>query len=265
MNGKVGARTMREGDPDAPTAVLVHGIEDSWMSWQALAGALDPSWRAVALDMPWRTGNDYRWRTRSAGQWLADALALLDRTPDVLVAHSFGAGAVLQMCSTGAGDVAATIVLICPIYRTAAQAVTWQMFERSRVTYSRHIRDGVRARIGARAARMESGVLDGMMDLALERAGPSGFFTVFDQYLISPSLPLADIEQPVLVIVGDEDQTLTPDAALALAAAMPDGTVRAHENYDHFCHIRQAAGVATQVADFHRVAQATVRTARPRP
>ncbi|WP_433042412.1 alpha/beta fold hydrolase [Dactylosporangium sp. CS-033363] len=257
MSG-VRAHVLRDG---SPLVVLAHGLEDSWQSWHAFARGLDPDWGVVALDLPWRTGNDYRWRTRPAGQWLADGLAQVGRVPDMLVAHSFGGSAALQLCAGTAGDIAGTVTVICPIYRTAQQPVTWKAFELSRLTYTHHMRDGVRARLGPRAREMEAGVLDTMMDLALERAGPSGFFTVFDQYLTSPQLPLGDVTEPVLVIAGDEDPTLTHEAALALAAAIPHGAVRAHEDYDHFCHIRHAAAVAAQVADFH----ASLRTVRQRP
>jgi pimeloyl-ACP methyl ester carboxylesterase len=257
----VRAHTLAPGVPGAPLVVLAHGLEAPWASWRPLAAELDPDWRLVALDLPWRAGNDYRWRTRAPGRWLGDALDLVDATPDLLVAHSFGANATLELLCADDPRAGRAVTLVCPLYRLPRLPVTWRMFDRSRSTFIQHIREGLLARMGARAESTEPDVLETMIDLALERVGPAGFLTVFQQFVASAELSLGHVELPTLVLAGGIDPTLSREAAVALAGAMPGATVRVNDDYDHFCHIRQARGVAAQVTDLVDAAWATTRTA----
>lgn len=256
----VRAHLINPGRPGGTQLVLAHGLEDSWTSWQPMAGELDPDWRLVALDLPWRPGNDYRWLTRSAGDWLGDALDLLDARPDVLVAHSFGANATLNLlCALDPrpGPVAA---LVCPMYRQPKYPVTWRMFDRARTTFVEHIREGLRARLGDRLAVVEPAVLETMMDMALDRVGPSGFLTVFQQFIASSDLTLEEIVVPTLLVAGGADPTLSRNGANALASRIPGAEARINDDYDHFCHIRHASGVAAQVAEFVRASRTSTRT-----
>lgn len=256
-------RELAAGEPGAPTVVFAHGLEDSWASWRGLAAALDPRWRSVALDLPWRAGNDYGWRGRRPAEWLGDALDALGRPPDLLVAHSFGANAALDLLCARDPRAGTATALLCPFYRRPAQSVTWSVFDRSRASYAANIGAGVRARLGRRAAGLDGDVLATMVDLAVERTGPSGFLAVFEQFVGSGSLPLHRIDRPTLVVVGGADPVLSRRAAAELTAAIPG--VRAHiePSYDHYCHIRRAPGLAERIAAF--VAERAPSTAAPSP
>ncbi|MEH1123226.1 alpha/beta fold hydrolase [Micromonospora sp. CPCC 206061] len=243
-------RVLGAGVPGGPLAVLVHGLEDSWQSWRAVAARLDPAWRVVALDLPWRAGNDYRWRRgRPARAWLAAALDLVGARPDLVVAHSFGANATLELVAGGAAPRRGA-VLLCPLYRPPELPVTWRVFERSRSGFVRHVRDGVRARLGRRAEVMDAELLEVVTAKAVDRIGPGGFLTVFEHFVASGGLTLSTVEVPVLVLAGAADHTLPRAAAAALARDMPAATVRVHEGYDHFCHVRRAGQVAADVSSF---------------
>jgi pimeloyl-ACP methyl ester carboxylesterase len=250
--------TLAPGTPDGPLVVLAHGLEDRWMSWAPMAAALDPSWRMVALDLPWRSGNDYRWHNRSSAQWLDEALDRLDERPDVLIAHSYGANAALSLLSQPDPRPIPALLLVCPLYRQPHHPVTWRMFERARTAFAEHIAEGVRARLGRRIATLEADVLQSMIELAQDRVGPAGFVTVFQQFVTSADLPLHAVEIPTLVLAGGADATLSPRAATALASAITGARLHIDEGFDHFCHIRQATGVAAHVADF--VASTALKT-----
>lgn len=252
--------TLASGVPGGPLVVLAHGLEDAWTSWLPLAAELDPDWRLVALDLPWRPGNDYRWRGRPPGQWLADGLDLLDAVPDVLVAHSFGANAALELLCRLDPRPGRAVALVCPLYRPPSQPVTWRMFDRSRTAFVQHIRDGVLAKMGDRACSLEPALLETIMGLALDRVGPTGFLTVFDQFAASGDLPLGNIEVPALVLAGGADPTLSHAAATALVGRIPGAYLRFHHEYNHFCHLRHARGVAAQITDLLAVDRAPPRT-----
>ncbi|MEW2428687.1 alpha/beta fold hydrolase [Micromonospora sp. NPDC047644] len=252
---------LNEGEPGAPLVAFAHGLEDTWQSWRPIAGWLGPRRRLVALDLPWRAGNDYRWRHRSPADWLRSGLAALPRTPDVLVAHSFGGNAALQLLCADEPLAGRAVALICPLYRPPGGPVTWALFDRSRETFVQHIHDGLRARMGSRATRIDAGLLAAMTDLAIERVGPAGFLTVFEQYLATADLSLDAVGRPVAVLAGGADPTLTPKAAQVLAAGMPGGLLHLRDDYDHFCHVRHAQQIADRVADLARLARATMGTA----
>jgi pimeloyl-ACP methyl ester carboxylesterase len=249
MTDDVQVRTVAAGRPCGPLVVLAHGLEDTWRTWGPLARRLDPAWRVVVLDLPWRAGNDYRWRARTAGDWLTGALDRLPRRPDLLVAHSFSANTSLELMASGA-DLAGRAVLLCPLYRSPDLQATWKVFERSRDSFTRHIRDGLRTRLGQRIDAIDPELFEVMVARATARVGPIGFLTAFDVFVRSGDLRLADITLPLLVIGGSRDHTFPTPAAKALIRDLPHATVRLEDSYDHFCHVRQADSVAAQVLQF---------------
>jgi pimeloyl-ACP methyl ester carboxylesterase len=260
---ELSVRTLAPGVPGGPVVAFAHGLEDSWTSWQPLARALDPDWRLLALDLPWRAGSDYRWRHRPAGHWLGEALDLLDVVPDVMVAHSYGANATLELLCALDPRPGRAAALVCPLYRLPCQPVTWRMFERSRATFVQHIKDGLRVRIGLRADSMEPDVLQAMLELAVDRVGPPGFLAVFEQFVHSAHLPLGNVRRPTLVLAGGDDPTLPPKAAAVLGAGMPGAEVRIEDHYDHFCHMRHAPSVAAHITEL--VAACTVTSTAGEP
>lgn len=261
-NPEVALRTLATGTPDGPLAVFAHGLEDPWTTWRPLAAELDPTWRMVALDLPWRSGNDYRWGSRPAGEWLGEGLDLLGVRPDVLITHSFGANAALTLLCAGDPRPGPAVILICPLYRQPQHPVTWEMFDRARGVFVRHVREGLRARLGSRADGLDPDVMESMMDAALNRVGPSGFLTVFQQFIASSELRLSGVTVPTFLLAGAADPTLTPVAAQALADEVPGMRLRVEEHFDHFCHVRQARGVAATVTAFLERTRVPERTGR---
>ncbi|WP_329008688.1 alpha/beta hydrolase [Micromonospora rifamycinica] len=247
-------RQLRPPTPDGPLVVFAHGLEDSWASWLPLSNVLPSDWYPVALDLPWRPGNDYRWRHRPSSQWLADGLDGLDRRPDLLVAHSYGANALLELLCAGDRRVPDTVILICPLYRPPDVVVTWRLFERARRSFEQHIHDSLRSRLGTRLRALDPDVVDRMIAKAFDRVGPSGFLTVFDQFSASASMRLDRVTARVLVLAGGSDPTLSPQAARTLADGMPHAVLSVGESYDHFCYARQPEDVASRLRAFLDVA-----------
>jgi pimeloyl-ACP methyl ester carboxylesterase len=241
--------TLTAGRPDGPLVVLVHGLEDTWAGWRPLAAQLDPGWRVVALDLPWRAGNDYQWRYRTLGQWLGEGLDLLDSEPDAMIAHSFGANAALQLACAYGRRPGRALGLVCPMYRELRHAVTWRTFDRARAIFVENIRESLLARMGNRVGLMDASVLANMVDLVVDRVGPFGFLTMFEQLVASAHLRLETVDVPTLVLAGGADHTMSPATVTALATGIPGARLRIVDEYDHFCHVRHAAGVAAQVTD----------------
>ncbi|WP_344416992.1 alpha/beta hydrolase [Amycolatopsis minnesotensis] len=241
---------LSRGVPRGPTVVLVHGLEASWDSWLPVSEFLDPRWRLLALDLPWRAGNDYAWRGRSPGRLLADALAEADEPPAAVVAHSFGANATLELLGSSRGAAGRAAAMLCPLYRPPKVAVTWEVFDRSRRAFDRHVRHGLLVRLGERAAALDPEIVETMADRAVDRVGPTGFLAVFQQFVDSTLLPLDRIGVPLSIVAGGNDPTLSVRAARELADALPTSTLDIDQDYDHFCHVKWPERVATGLTKF---------------
>jgi pimeloyl-ACP methyl ester carboxylesterase len=220
-----------------------------------LANLLGRQWRTQALDLPWRAGNRYQWRRRaSPGSLLAQALATLGEPATVLIGHSFGANTILELMADAAVRPVVprphAAVLTAPFYRPPELAVTWELFDRSRENFDQQIRAGITARLGCRLATVDADLVTTMVEKTIARIGPVGFLSVFDQFVASGELPLANIDVPTLVLSGRGDPSLGRRRSAALDAAMPAAAVVINDQYDHFCHVRQARDVARRITDF---------------
>ncbi len=78
---------------------------------------------------------------------------------------------------------------------------------------------------GPRTATPRRGIGTGRREVARLEPGPAGS---------RPDLLVA------LVIPGDDDATLSREAAIVLAGTMPGAQWDIRDDYDHFCHVRQA-------------------------
>lgn len=240
-----------------PVLVFAHGLEDHWRTWTAVAKEL-PQWRVLSIDLPWRAGNDYRWRfAGSPADWIAAALDSVDDPAPVLAGHSFGANALLELLSRQPERPCPAAVLTMPFYRRAEAAVTWRTLDRSRETFERQIRGGLRTRLGSRAAGLCGEVLERMHAKTAERIGPVGFLAVFEQYVASGHLPLAEATAPALVLGGEQDIGFSRRDLEALSGALPRGQLHCAPHFDHFCHLHSAAEVAAIVHGFARDRVAT--------
>ncbi|OLR93911.1 hypothetical protein BJP25_15540 [Actinokineospora bangkokensis] len=229
--------------------LAVHGIEDRWRGWTPLARLLADRFRVVAVDPPWRSGNDYTWRARcSPGQWLADAAAALGEPVDVLLAHSFGANAALEALAGGLRPGRA--VLIAPSYRPLEHADDDALRAASTAALGATVRDGLRVRLGHRRDRVDAELLRGMAAGLSDHLVPLAFPVFYRTFTESGRLALSAVDTPALVLGGRADPALAGSRATGLARDFPAARVVLREHYGHFCHIDQAAEVAADITPF---------------
>ncbi|OKI61476.1 alpha/beta fold hydrolase [Micromonospora sp. CB01531] len=228
----------------------VHGLADHGSTWQDLAVRLGPGYRCYAVDAPW-SGDPGRSLVDSAGpaQWLRRALAAVPEPVDVLVGHSFGANAVLDHLATGAPPTVSAAVLLAPLVRPADQAPHPVLIARTRAAIRQVVADGLRARLGPRAAHVADDLLATMVDKALQRVPDGAADLVLDRLLATPRPALGQVRTPILVLAGRDDQRLAGVRANSLAV-LPAAQVRVRPHYGHFCHITQATEVAAECAEF---------------
>jgi pimeloyl-ACP methyl ester carboxylesterase len=114
------------------------------------------------------------------------------------------------------------------------------------------MREGLRLRMGDRPAVRDSELLAAMGDKMLDRIGPRGFRSMFDQFVATTALDLRRCRVPALVVAGADDESLRRPRADALARAMPSATVRLDHDYGHFCHLEQPQRLAAEWAAYLR-------------
>jgi len=239
---------------DRERMVFVHGLEDSWRSWHPLAEALVVPHRLDAVDLPWRAGSSHRWhRDGSAGTWLAGALDQPGGRADVLVGHSLGANAVLELlCSTRPSPVRCA-VLIAPFYWPPTAPVDWALFERSKRNFRELIHGALRLRLCHRVDAIGPDIVEAMGDKAFDRIGPLGFAAWFEHFVASGQLPLERISVPVLLIASHADLGLPDGRVAAFARRLQRvDTVILDAGRDHFCHVTCAKVTAEPIVDFVR-------------
>ncbi|MCE6995129.1 alpha/beta hydrolase [Saccharothrix sp. S26] len=234
-----------------PPVVLAHGLQDGWAGWLPLAAELGDR-ACYALDLPWRAGSTDTWCHRGTpADWLSRGLALVPEAPRVVIGHSFGANAVLHLLAErGLPASVEAVVLVAPFFRPPALEVDWALHTAALAGVRRIMTAGLRLRLGSRAADLDDDLLSAMAATVVDRIGPVGFGAFFQSFAASTTLWLSDVDIPVLVVAGRDDEALSGERATALATALPIARFRIRPHYSHFCHVEQADDVAADLGEF---------------
>ncbi|SCF03819.1 Pimeloyl-ACP methyl ester carboxylesterase [Micromonospora viridifaciens] len=244
---------VHRGPGSGPALVLAHGLEDSWHTWQPFVDALrgDLPFTPYALDLPWRAGARYGWVHHTVPvALLRQALALLPEPPALLVGHSFGANAVLELLAEANRPAIEGVVLIAPYFRPPDDPVDWRLFDRELARFRAVIGEGVRLKLGERRHTLDPDLVDTIVAKTLDRVGPLGFVALLRQFITTSDLELDTVTVPTLVISGAADAALAGPRTEAFRRAMPAATVHTRSDGGHFCHLEQAAEVAAEIRRF---------------
>ncbi|MFJ1455353.1 alpha/beta fold hydrolase [Nocardia sp. N2S4-5] len=254
-------------DGHAPVRMLLlHGMGGGTNNWNALAPHLDPAVEVWEAALPWAATADPAWAIdRDAAIWIQRALSQCPGgAPDVIVAHSFAANAVLELMDRhGSGWEPAT-VLLAPFYRADVSEFEWDSV--------RYYFDGFRAMLDQGVAltlgdRVDAGLRADMVERMCTWMGPYTWLRFFDSYLRTPTLRLAEITSPTLLIGGAHDPGALPAGVRALGTALPRSETVILDDTGHFAMAERPAEVAATVNDFvYRTAsRARPRVRHPRP
>jgi non-heme chloroperoxidase len=89
-----------QGPRGGPTVLMLHGITDSWRSFEPVLPLLPAHWHVVALSQRGHGGSDKTPRRYRTEDFAADAAAFaraLDLAPMIVVGHSMGAANALRL------------------------------------------------------------------------------------------------------------------------------------------------------------------------
>ena len=249
---------------DRRRMLLLHGLGNSATAWDGFVAAHRGGGEIWSADLPWRGDGRAAWcYHHDPVDWLAEAIEGTPAPVDVLVAHSFSANTLLQWLDAefgrGTDPLAGHsrraplrgLVLVSPFFRDSPEDFDWASLTGSVEGFHRLVADGIEVHLRATTGRRLPGALG--QDLArarCERVGPYTWSRFFSAYLSTPWLRTRLITVPCLVVAGERDTASTPAEAAALAARLPDATLRVLPGCGHFPMVEQPGLFADAVDEF---------------
>jgi pimeloyl-ACP methyl ester carboxylesterase len=174
-------------------------------------------------------------------------MAMIDGEPDLVVAHSFSANALLELLDQGQRRVPRGVVLVSPFYRAAPEHFDWSTLAYYVNSFHRILEEGIRVQS---VSRLSAEVERRMALRARERVGPYGWMRFFDAYLRTPQLRAGRLTGPFLVVAGDRDFASYPEDSQILSRALPDCRLEIFSNCGHFAMAEQPVRFAALMHDF---------------
>ena len=282
--------------PEAPPVVLLHGAGTNLSDMRlALGERLAATHRVILIDRP-----GHGWSERPGGaadaspgrqaMLVHQALAQIGVSRPILVAHSW-AGALATAYALACPDGVAGLVLLAPVTRPWVNSVAWHdsfvkaiLAEGTRgcrgaaarvigcehaVAAARQSPDGAERAERVRAAGAAAGLScpDGrriaVAAVGVHRQCP-GHRTARCRHRTAQAQNYRLIETPTVIITGDRDATLSPDAqAEAIAAAMPRAKLVVVPGVGHMVHFAASERIVEAIAEMNNGGERGAPHARP--
>lgn len=254
------------GPTDAnETIVFLHGLGGSQSTWASVLGEFARSFRIAAVDLPGHGASDKP--SPDAADYSLSALASavgeviekLELSPAVIVGHSLGGAAAIQLAldrpklvralalvnSAGLGQEISGELLDrfeAELSRDEARKLLELFFQDRRFVLERGIDD-------MHATRSAPGAAEAMKAAAANAFTREGQNQVFSDRL-------GELEQPVLLVWGELDRVLPARHAVAASAALPSSWLEIMEGVGHVPQVEAAptftAVVTRWLASFPR-------------
>lgn len=222
--------------PRAETIVFVHGLGGTAEVWDGLFDGFARPFRLLSLDMPWSGRQGAGWSVQPSAEWISAALSAIARPVHMMVAHSFGANAVLEYLDRFGTGAVERLVLISPFYD--AEAAQDRVEERfSLQNFEELLKEGFRRAQGRRSVPAD--ILASMAQRIRERVGLEGWAEFVRVFGRTSRLRTDRMAVPTLLVSGSDDRAAPPHTAAALAATMPRCTLVRLPRCGHFAMTEQ--------------------------
>ncbi|MFI6042580.1 alpha/beta fold hydrolase [Nocardia sp. NPDC051321] len=216
--------------------LLLHGMAGSPAIWDGFVARAAERSEIWDVELPWSVTGDPNWalRTDIPGV-IATVLDSLPRRSaslpdiDVVVAHSFGASALLELLSSSAEVRVGAVVLVTPL--ACPQPFDWSEIGRKVEEFPRLLAAGIANRAGGRISA------DTRRDLALrlrDLIGPLPWLRTYEYGLRSALLELGRLTIPVLVVAGGADRIAPVSDIEHLTRKLPDAQSVVFPDCAHF-------------------------------
>lgn len=246
-----------QGEREAPATVLLHGLTDSWRSYERVMGYLAPSIRAIAVSQRGHGDSDKPeggYRIRDFASDVLDLLDRLDVARAVVVGHS-SHGLVAQRFAIDHPERTAGIVLESSFAALRGNR-DLEKFVRSRIAtlsdpidpdFVREFQAGTFHKPLPRSF-IDAAVMDSLKVPA--RVWKAAFEGLLQEDHTSE---LREIVVPTLIVWGDQDSLITRGQQDELFSAIPRSELLVYEGMGHSPHWEEPRRFADDLAAFvHR-------------
>ena len=228
-------RYFRQGPPDAPAVVLLHGLSDSSFSFSRILPLVPPQVQAIALDQRGHGESDRPATGYELSGLASDALNVLDAahvSRAVIVGHSMGTYVARVMAALAPHRVA-SLVLIDPgpgtnaVLQELSDAVA-QLNDPVDPAFVREFQESC----------IRRPVPPEFMDLVVQESlkVPAAAWRAALAGMMAYEPVENRITCPTLVLGGDHDAVFSVDEMSAVARGIKDGRVRMLEGIGHTPH-----------------------------
>ncbi len=244
---------VEQGVPSGQPVVLLHGLTDSWRSFEPLLPHLPNSLRVFALSLRGHGGSDRPDAGYAMRDMAADVVAFMDAMrldTAVIVGHSMGARVALRVAVDHPRRARALVLLAAfapglanPVHDELEAAVA-ALTEEDVPAFARDFQQGTIARPVA------AGFVETMIGESM-RLPPQTWRAVLDGFLADDASPqLGDLHVPILLVWGTKDDAALRGDQEALCAACPEARLEVHVGAGHAVHWEDPARVAADVLSF---------------
>lgn len=233
-----------------PTLLLLHGIGSSATAWTKQIERLGGEFTCIAPDLPGYGDSPDPARTGLDGI-VADLDDVLGNRPAHVLGVSFGALAAIALARARPLLVMSLVLSDATLGRATLPPQELERWLKHREALSVDLA----SRSFERAAEIAApGAATGIIDeiaLHMRRARPSGYMNVAKAIAETDARPwLPFIEQPALVLCGEEDRVTGFDVSRGLLEGLPRATLRSIPEAGHAPHIEQPDLFAQAVREF---------------
>lgn len=230
--------------------VAIHGMVESPDIWRGIIEKIAPEFRrGYEISMPWHCDEGYYWGLEAKpGEWLEPVFTALPPGPKVVLAHSFGANALLDVLQRQPGSDIEAMVLLSPYYKPSYEDFTWDMFRRFVGEFEAFVAASIRIRPGAE--RISAASLTMLIDKVKEKYGSYSWVEFYELYARTPGLKFDALKMPTLVLGGDRDLSILPDDLNALAKRLNHARFEILRNCGHFGMVEQPEGITAVIHKF---------------
>ena len=259
---------------DAPTALLIHGTGSSTHSWRGLVPLLTPHFSLLAVDLPGHAFTDMPPGGATSQQLslpgmagaLGELLKVLAVSPALVIGHSAGAAIGIRMCLDGliapqllvsingallplgglAGQVFSPVAKVMSALPFVPKFFSWQ-------ATSPAVVQKLIASTGSQLDDEGMALYAQLVRSPGHAAGALGMMANWDLPQLERDLPR--LKTPLSLIVGSNDQTVSPRQAARLRALWPAAsaseqpTLTTLEGLGHLAHEERPDAVASIVLE----------------
>lgn len=253
-----------DGDPAKPVLMLVHGYGDSFLSWEGWIQRLSPDFRVITIDLPGhglsRAPEGYQ-PSPDAYADLVDALAVkLALPPFAIAGNSMGGGVAWQVAVRHPERLNALILVDSAGWPAATLTKPPLAFRLLQSPVGIFLLKTIETR-PLTGASLKANMVDktlitpAFVDRWVEVQRAPGHRDILmsmqpDQHSAATEAVLGKIAVPTLVLHGEQDVIIKPEAGRRFAAAIPGAKLILYPNVGHLPQVEIPERSAADVAAF---------------